>query len=74
MATLKVAKHFMEAITLQITSRPILSDEKYSMVVKAQKLAIEAPDHQWAFAGAPADTRSLCQLPGRSCLKINWQT
>jgi hypothetical protein len=56
------------------TPSPILSDDKYSMVEEALKLAIEAQDCQWALAGAPAGTRSVCQLPSRPFLKIDPQT
>jgi len=39
---LEVAKRFMEAIVFTMTPWPIISDEKYSMVDKAWKLAIQA--------------------------------
>ena len=43
-ATFEVAKRFMEAIVFTKTPWPIISDEKYSMVDEAWKLAIEAQD------------------------------
>src|SRR5882757_5598110 len=43
-ATFEVAKRFMEAIVFTKTPWPILSDEKYSMVEEAWKLAIEPQD------------------------------
>jgi hypothetical protein len=59
-ATLEVAKRFMEAIVLTKTPWAMLSDEKYSMVDEAWKLAIEALDRQQALAGAPVGTPSVC--------------
>ena len=73
-ATFEVAKRFMEAIVFTKTPWPILSDEKYSMVEEAWKLAIEAQDRQRALAGAPVGTPSVCQLPGGPSLKIDPQT
>jgi len=73
-ATFEVAKWFMEAIVFTKTPWPIISDEKYSMVDKAWKLAIEAQDRQWALAGAPVGAPSVCQLPGGPSLKIDPQT
>jgi len=70
-ATFEVAKRFMEAI---VFTKPLwlnISDEKYSMVDEAWKLAIEAQDRQRAFAGAPVGTPSVCQLPGGPSLKID---
>jgi hypothetical protein len=64
----------MEAIVFTKTPWPILSDEKYSMVEEAWKLAIEAQDRQRALAGAPVGTPSVCQLPGGPSLKIDPQT
>jgi hypothetical protein len=64
----------MEAIVLTKTPWPIISDEKYSMVDDAWKLAIEAQDHQRAIAGAPVGTASVCQLPGGPSLIIDPQT
>ena len=63
-ATCELAKRFMEAIVFTKTPWPIISDEKYSMVDEAWKQAIEAQDRQWALAGAPVGTPSVCQLPG----------
>jgi len=61
-ATFEVANRFMQAIVFMNTPWPLLSDVKYSMVEKAWKLSIEAQDHQWALADAPAGTPSLCQF------------
>jgi len=55
-ATFEVAKRFMEAIVFTKTPWPILSDDKYSMVEEAWKLAIEAQDRQRALAGEPVGT------------------
>ena len=73
-ATFEVAKRFMEAIVFTKTLWLIISDEKYSMVDEAWKLAIEAQDHQWALAGAPVGALSVCQLPCGSSLEIDLQT
>jgi len=73
-ATFDVVKRFMEAIVFKKTPWPILSDDKYSMVEEAWKLAIEAQDRQRALAGAPVGTPSVCQLPGGPSLKIDPQT
>jgi len=73
-ATFEVAKRFMEAIIFTKTPWPIISDEKYSMVDEAWKLAIEAQDRQRALAGTPVGTPSVCQLPGGPSLKIDPQT
>jgi len=59
-ATFEFAKGFMEAVIFTKTPSPIISDEKYSLVDKAWKLAIEAQDHQQALAGAPVGTPSVC--------------
>jgi len=64
----------MGAIVFTMTPWPILSDDKYSMVEEAWKLAIEAKDCQRALAGAPVGTPSVCQLPGGPSLKIDPQT
>jgi hypothetical protein len=64
----------MEAIVFTKTPWPIISDEKYSMVDEAWKLAIEAQDRQRALAGAPVGAPSVCQLPGGPSLKIDPQT
>ena len=73
-ATFEVAKRFMEAIVFMKTPRPIVSNDKYSMVEEAWKLAIEAQDRQRALAGAPPGTPSVCQLPSGPSLKIDPQT
>jgi len=73
-ATFEVAKRFMEAIVFTETPSPIVSDDKYSMVEEAWKLAIEAQDRQRALAGVPAGTPSVCQLPRGPSLKIDLQT
>jgi hypothetical protein len=73
-ATFEGRKRFMEAIVFTKTPWPILCDDNYSMVEEAWKLAIEAQDCQWALAGAPAGTPSVCQLPGGPSLKIDQQT
>jgi len=52
-ATFEVAKRFMEAIIFTKTPRPILSDDKYSMVEEAWKLAIETQDRQWVLGVLP---------------------
>jgi len=72
--TFEVAKRFMEAILSTKNPWPIISDDKYSMVEEAWKLAIEAQDHQRALAGAPVGTPSVCQLPGGPSLEIDPQT
>jgi hypothetical protein len=64
----------MEAIVLTKTTWPIISDEMYSMVDEAWKIAIEAQDQQRAVAGAPVGVPSVCQLPGGPSLKIDPQT
>jgi len=64
----------MEAIVFTNTPWPIISDEKYSMVDEAWKLAIEVQDCQRALAGAPVGTQSVCQLPGGPSLEIDPQT
>ena len=73
-ATFEVAKKFMEAIVFTKTAWPISSDDKYSMVEEAWKLAIEAQDHQWALAGAPPGTPSVCRLPSGPSPKIDPRT
>jgi len=47
-ATFDVVKRFMEASVSTKTHWPIISDDKYSMVEEALKLAIEAQDRQRA--------------------------
>ena len=73
-ATFEVAKRFMEAIVFTKTPWQIISDEKYSIVDDAWKLAIEAHDRQRALAGAPVGTPSVCQLPSGPSLIIDPQT
>jgi len=73
-ATFEVEKQFMEAIVFTKTPWPIISNEKYSMVDEAWKLAIEAQDHQPALPGAPVGTPAVCQLPGGPSLKTDLQT
>jgi len=73
-ATFEVAKRFMEANIFTKTPWPILSDDKYSFIKEASKLAIEAEDRQGALAGAPGDMPSVCRLPGGPSLKIDPQT
>jgi len=70
-ATFGVAKRFMEAIVFTKTPWPVLSNDKYSMVEEAWKLAIEAQDYQRALAGAPEGTLSVSQLPGGPSLNID---
>jgi len=70
-ATFGVAKRFMEAIVFTKTPWPVLSNDKYSMVEEAWKLAIEAQDYQRALAGAPEGTLSVSQLPGSPSLNID---
>ena len=73
-ATFDVAKRFMEAIVFTKTPWQILSDDKYSMVEEASKLAIDAQNHQQALAGTPVGTPSVGQLPSSPSLKIDLQT
>jgi len=72
--TYEVAKRFMKEIVFSWTPWPIISAEKYSMVDKAWKLAIEAQHRLRALAGAPAGTLSVCQLPSGRSLKIDQWT
>ena len=72
--TIEVAKWFMEAMVFTKNRWPIVSDEKYSMVDQACKLAIEAQDHPRALAGAPVGTPFVCQLPCGPSRKIDPQT
>ena len=67
-------ERFMKAIVFTKTPWRILSDDKYSMVEEACKLAIKAKDRQRALAGAPVGTPSVCQLPGGPSRKIDPQT
>jgi hypothetical protein len=69
-----VAKRFMEAIVFTKTPWPIISEEKYSMVDEAWKLAIEAQGRQQAIAGSPVGTSSVCQSPSGPSHKIDPQT
>jgi len=64
MATFEVAKLLMKTIVFTRTPWSIISDEKYSMVGESWKLVIGAQYCQWALAGAPVGTPSVCQLPG----------
>jgi len=73
-ATFEVAKMFMESIVSTKTPWETSSDDKYSMVEEAWKVAIQAEDGQQALAGAPAGTPSVCQVPSSPTLKINPQT
>ena len=70
-ATFEVGKWFMEAIVFTKTPWPIISNEKYSIVDEAWKLAIEAQDRQRPLAGAAVGAPSVCQLPGGPSLKID---
>ena len=72
--TSEVARRFMGAIVIMKTPWAILSDDKYSMVYEAWKLAIEDQDHQQPWAGAPVGTPSVCQLPSSPSLKIDSPT
>jgi len=74
MATFEVVKRYMEAIVFTKTPWPILSNNKYSIVEEAWRLAIQAQDCQWALAGAPVGTPAVSQLPGGPLLKIELQT
>jgi len=73
-ATFEVLKQFMEAILFTKNPWTMISNDKYSMVDEAWKLAIEAQDCQRALASAPVGTPSVCQLPSGPSLKINTQT
>jgi hypothetical protein len=73
-ATFEVGKRFIEAIVFTKTPWPIVSDDKYSIVEEAWKLAIKAEDSQQALAGTPVGTPSVCQLPGGPSLTIDLQT
>ena len=72
--TFEAATRFMKAIVFRKKSWLIISDDKYSMVVEAWKLVIEAHDCQRASPGAPVGTPSVCQLPSGPCLTIDPQT
>jgi hypothetical protein len=72
--TFEIAKRFMEAIVFTKSPGPIDSDDKYSMVEEAGKLAIEVQDHQRALASAPAGIPSVCQLLSGSSPTIDSQT
>jgi hypothetical protein len=50
----------MEAIVFTMTPCAIISNEKYSMVDEAWRLAIDAQDHQRALAGAPVGAAYVC--------------
>jgi len=64
----------MVAIVFTKTPWPIISDEKYSMVDEAWKLAIESQDRQQALACASVGTPSACRFPGDPSFKIYLQT
>jgi hypothetical protein len=64
----------MDAIVFSKTPWPIISDEKYSMVDIAWKLAIEARHRPQVLSGSPVCTPSVCQLPAGPSLKIDLQT
>jgi hypothetical protein len=70
----EVTKRFMEASVFRKTPWPILSNDKYSIVEEAWKLAIAAQDCQRALAGAPVYTPSVCQLPDGPSLNIDPHT
>jgi len=72
--TYEEAKMFIEAIVFTKTPWPIFSGDMYSIVEEAWKLVFKGQDRQWALAGAPVDTPSVCQLPGGPSLKIDPQT
>jgi hypothetical protein len=72
--TFEIAKRFMEKIIFRKPPWPILSDDKYWMVVEALKVVIEAQDGQRVLAGSPVCTPSVCQLLGSPSLKIDPQT
>jgi hypothetical protein len=74
MATFEAVKRFMEANEFWMTSWPILSNDKYSMVEAAWKQAFDAADDQWVLEGAPLGTPSIYQVPSRPSLKIDPQT
>jgi hypothetical protein len=73
-ATFEVAKRFMAAIILTMTSWLILCDDKYWMIENAWKLAIEAQDCQQALEGAAIGMPSVCQFPGGPSMKIELHT
>jgi len=73
-ATSYVAQHLMGAIVLMKSHWPILSDGQYSIADEALIIAIEVHDCQWALAGAPVGTSSVCPLPGGPSLKIDLKT
>jgi len=72
--TFVVVKRFMDRMLFTNIPSPLSSDYNYMMVEEGCKLTIEAEDCQRAFAGAPVDTPSVCQLPGDPSLKIDLQT
>jgi hypothetical protein len=74
MATVEVVKRLMEAIIFKLTARPIISDEKSSMVDDDWQVDMEALDCHETLAGAPVDTPSVCEMPGGPSLKIDPQT
>jgi len=73
-ATFEVGKWFMQAIVFRKTPWPILTNDKYSMVEEAWKLANEAENRQRALAGTSVCSPSVWQLPSGPSLKIDLQT
>ena len=73
-STCELMHRFMKAIILRMSTKPILSDDKYSMVEEAWRLAIEAQNCQHAIAWAPVDSPSVCQLPSGPFPNIDPQT
>jgi len=71
--TFQVAQWSRVEIVFTKTPWPMISDDKYSMVEETWKLTIEAQHHQWALAGAPGRTPSVCQLRCGPSLKIDPQ-
>jgi len=51
-----------------------MTSDKYRMVEEAWEPASGAHNHQRTLAGAPVGTQSVCLLPCRPSLKIDWQT
>jgi len=74
MVTFEVVKRFIDTIIFTKTPWPILTGDKYSLVEEAWTLAIEAQDCQWALAGTPVGTPSVCQLWGGPSLQIDPRT
>jgi len=72
-ATFEVAKQFTEAIVFTKIRWHIIFNEKYWMVEKGWKQAIEAQDCRRALAGAPVGAPSVCQLSSGPSHKIDPQ-